>query len=63
MTRTFEPKSPMVSELGFGLRSASGESEAEDRDERLANRGRSETARRRAADGSLPRLRLPNCRS
>jgi hypothetical protein len=41
---------------GFGLRSASGESGAEGGEERFANRSRSETSRRRAADGSPPLL-------
>jgi len=39
---------------GFGLRSASGESGAEGGEERLANRSRSATTRRRPADGSPP---------
>ena len=43
--------------IGFGLRPTSGESGAEGGEQRLANRSRSETARRRAADGSPPRLR------
>lgn len=40
--------------IGFGLRSVSGESGAEGGEERIAKRRRSETPRRRAADGSPP---------
>jgi hypothetical protein len=43
--------------MSFGLWSVSGESGAEGGEKCLANRSRSETARRRAADGSPPRLR------
>jgi len=43
--------------MGFGLWPVSGESGAEGGEKCLANRSRSETARRRAADGSPPRLR------
>jgi len=42
---------------GFGLWSASGESGVESGEKRLAERSRSATSRRRAADGSPPLLR------
>lgn len=50
--RALRPQSLCL--ISFGLRSVSGESGAKDGEKRLAKRSRSATARRRAADGSVP---------